>query len=66
MPRPQFADAPRFNGTNLTDFLSILSHHGERAGLSLDELTPLIIAYCILDVRRVIHYIPKLRHSARS
>ncbi|KAJ7301907.1 hypothetical protein DFH08DRAFT_1090033 [Mycena albidolilacea] len=66
MPRPQSADAPRFDGTNLTDFLDLLSRHGERAGLALDELTPLIVAYCTPDVRRVIHFSPELRRNARS
>ncbi|KAJ7366419.1 hypothetical protein DFH08DRAFT_948449 [Mycena albidolilacea] len=66
MPRPQSADAPRFDGTNLTDFLDILSCHGERTGLMLDELTPLIIAYCTPDVWRVIRFSPELHHNARS
>jgi hypothetical protein len=66
MPRPQSADAPRFDGTNLTDFLDLLSRHGERAGLALDELTPLIVAYCTPDVRCVIHFSLELRHNARS
>jgi hypothetical protein len=66
MPRPQSADAPRFDGMNLTNFLDLLSRHGERTGLTLDELTPLIIAYCTPDVRRVIRFSPELCHNARS
>jgi hypothetical protein len=66
MPRPQSADAPRFDGTNLTDFLDILSCHGERMGLTLDELTPLIIAYCTPDVQHVIRFSLELHRNARS
>jgi hypothetical protein len=66
MPRPQSADALHFDGTNLTNFLDLLSRHGERTGLALNELTPLIVAYCTLDVRRVIHFSPELRRNARS
>jgi hypothetical protein len=66
MLRPQSADAPCFDGTNLTDFLDLLSCHGERAGLALDELTPLIVAYCTPDVRRVINFSAELRCNARS
>ncbi|KAF7372295.1 hypothetical protein MVEN_00089500 [Mycena venus] len=66
MPLPQSADAPRFDGTILTDFLDILSRHGERAGLSLDELTSVIVSYCTPEVRHVVRYLPELQRDARS
>jgi hypothetical protein len=61
MPRLRSADAPRFDSTNLTDFLDVLSRHGEHAGLA-----PLIIAYCTPDVQRVIFHMPELQRNARS
>ncbi|KAF8164455.1 hypothetical protein K438DRAFT_1775435 [Mycena galopus ATCC 62051] len=60
------ADAPRFDGASLTDFLDVLSRHGERAGLSLDELTPIIVSYCTPEVQRVVRYLPELQRDARS
>ncbi|KAJ7683267.1 hypothetical protein B0H14DRAFT_3060036 [Mycena olivaceomarginata] len=66
MPRPRSADAPSFDGTNLTNFLDVLSRHGEHAGLDLDGLAPLIVAYCTPDVQRVILHVPELQRNARS
>ncbi|KAJ7873815.1 hypothetical protein B0H14DRAFT_2718940 [Mycena olivaceomarginata] len=59
MPRPRSADAPSFDSTNLTDFL-------DHAGLNLDGLAPLIVAYCTSDVQCVIFHVPELQRNARS
>ncbi|KAJ7259778.1 hypothetical protein C8J57DRAFT_1072943 [Mycena rebaudengoi] len=66
LPIPRSADAPSFDGSNLTDFLSILKQHGHRAGLSDDELAPYILQYCTEDVKRVVRYLPELSPNARS
>ncbi|KAJ7292192.1 hypothetical protein C8J57DRAFT_1492681 [Mycena rebaudengoi] len=66
MPRPRSATAPSFDGKNLSDFLDILIRHGEHAGLTPDQLTPIIISYCTPEVQRVVRYLPELQRDARS
>ncbi|KAJ6474946.1 hypothetical protein C8R45DRAFT_834620 [Mycena sanguinolenta] len=66
LPIPRLADAPSFDGSNLTDFLSILKQHGHRAGLTDDELAPYILQYCTEDVKRVVRYLPELGPTATS
>lgn len=66
MPRPRSANAPTFDGKNLTDFLDLLLRHGEHAGLTPDQLTPIIVAYCTPEVQQVVRYSPELQRDARS
>ncbi|KAJ7663342.1 hypothetical protein DFH06DRAFT_1190026 [Mycena polygramma] len=66
MPRPGSADAPSFDGTNLTAFLDVLLRHGEHAGLSTDNLASLIVAYCTPEVARVIRHVPELQRDAKN
>ncbi|KAJ7216447.1 hypothetical protein GGX14DRAFT_562012 [Mycena pura] len=66
LPRPGSVSAPIFDGTNLTSFLAIFSHLGMLAGLALDDLPPMILAYCTPDVRNVLRYSPELVCGAKS
>ncbi|KAJ7195037.1 hypothetical protein GGX14DRAFT_404184 [Mycena pura] len=66
LPRPGSVSAPSFDGTNLTSFLAIFSHLGTLAGLALDDLPPLILAYCTPDVRNVLRYSPELACGVKS
>ncbi|KAJ7793394.1 hypothetical protein B0H13DRAFT_2393690 [Mycena leptocephala] len=66
MPRPHSANAPSFDGKNLTDFLDILLRHGEHAGLTPDQLTPILVSYCTPEVQHVVRYLPELQRDARS
>jgi hypothetical protein len=65
MPVPRTPEAPSFDGKRLTDFLSILKQHGQRAGMNEDELTPYILQYCTEDVKNILRFSPELGPSAR-
>lgn len=56
MPIPHSRDAPLFTGKFVSDFLSTLKSHGTAAGLSEDDLPPLIHQYCSDDVKSVLRY----------
>ena len=66
LPIPRTPEAPSFDGTHLSDFLSILKQHGHRAGLSEDELVPYILQYCTEDVKKVLRFSPELKATASS
>ncbi|KAJ7223548.1 hypothetical protein GGX14DRAFT_387860 [Mycena pura] len=66
LPRPGSVSAPSFDSTNLTSFLVIFSHLGTLAGLALDDLPPLILAYCTPDICNVLRYSPELACGAKS
>ncbi|KAJ7936227.1 hypothetical protein B0H13DRAFT_2303939 [Mycena leptocephala] len=66
LPVPRTPEAPSFDGKRLTDFLSILRQHGQRAGLTDDELTPYILQYCTEDVKNILRFSDELKPSAKS
>jgi hypothetical protein len=66
LPVPRTPEAPSFDGKRLTDFLSILRQHGQRAGFTDDELTPYILQYCTEDVKNILRFSDELKPSAKS
>ncbi|KAJ7736788.1 hypothetical protein DFH07DRAFT_966771 [Mycena maculata] len=66
LPIPRTSEAPMFDGSGLTEFLSILKQHGACAGLTDDELTPYILQYCTEDVKRVLRYSKELKPTAKD
>ncbi|KAJ3497738.1 hypothetical protein NMY22_g19668 [Coprinellus aureogranulatus] len=56
MPIAGTANAPTFDGKNVTQFLKILQQHGRNAQLSDNDLLPYIIPYCTDEVQRVLRY----------
>jgi hypothetical protein len=56
MPIAGTANAPTFDGKNVSQFLKILQQHGRNAQLEDDDLLSYIIPYCTDDVQRVLRY----------
>ncbi|KAJ7700799.1 hypothetical protein B0H17DRAFT_1128654 [Mycena rosella] len=60
MPSTRSAGAPRFEGKEVTSFLTSIVQHGANAGITdADDLVPYIVQYSSDDVRTLIRYMPE-------
>ncbi|KAJ7934114.1 hypothetical protein B0H13DRAFT_1591810 [Mycena leptocephala] len=60
MPSARSSGAPRFDGKEVTAFLTSIVQHGVNAGITdLDNLVPYILQYSNDEVRTLIRYMPE-------
>jgi hypothetical protein len=60
MPIPRTANAPYFNGTYVTDFLSLVTQHATNAGITdFDNVVSYIYQYSSDEVKDIIRYMPE-------
>ncbi|KAJ7075388.1 hypothetical protein B0H15DRAFT_791897 [Mycena belliarum] len=60
MPSSRSTGAPRFDGKEVTSFLTSIVQHGANAGITdADDLVPYIVQYSTDDVRTLIRYMPE-------
>ncbi|KAJ7182565.1 hypothetical protein C8R43DRAFT_869195 [Mycena crocata] len=60
MPSSRSAGAPRFEGKEVTSFLTSIVQHGGNAGITdIDELVPYILQYSSEPIRSLIRYMPE-------
>jgi hypothetical protein len=60
MPSHRSSGAPRFEGKEVTSFLTSIVQHGANAGITdIDQLVPYILQYSSESVRELIRYMPE-------
>ncbi|KAJ7080431.1 hypothetical protein B0H15DRAFT_953616 [Mycena belliarum] len=60
MPSSRSTGAPRFDGKEVTSFLTSIVQHGANTGITdADDLVPYIVQYSTDDVRTLIRYMPE-------
>jgi hypothetical protein len=60
MPSSRSSGAPRFEGKEVTSFLTSIVQHGANAGITnIDDLVPYILQYSSESVRELIRYMPE-------
>ncbi|KAJ6571441.1 hypothetical protein B0H19DRAFT_988062 [Mycena capillaripes] len=60
MPSARSTAAPRFDGKEVTAYLTSIAQHGANAGITdLDNLVPYILQYASDDVRNLVRYMPE-------
>ncbi|KAJ6579429.1 hypothetical protein B0H10DRAFT_2235683 [Mycena sp. CBHHK59/15] len=60
MPSPRASGAPRFEGKEVTSFLTSIVQHGASAGITdIDDLVPYILQYSTGSIRSLIRYMPE-------
>ncbi|KAJ7189275.1 hypothetical protein C8R46DRAFT_878033 [Mycena filopes] len=67
MPASRASHAPRFDGKEVTAFLTSIIQHGSNAGITnKDQLVPYILQYSSDDVRNLIRYMPEFDPEATA